>query len=121
MENLKKFVVDLSIKLLETEYSKSSIIEYLESINILNIEYTSQGCYINLNYKNSNLEMEPYNKSIIQDELIFDNLELVNENLICEISASIIQNKIRYIELWNKLGTNIIEFPKSYTLIKNWQ
>ena len=40
MNNLKDFVIDVSINLLETEYSKSSIIKHLEDISILNIEYT---------------------------------------------------------------------------------
>ncbi|WP_314244404.1 hypothetical protein [Empedobacter tilapiae] len=123
MNNLKDFMIDVSIKLLETEYSKSSIIKYLENISILNIEYTSNGCYINLNHKNSNLEMEPFNKNISQDELLFDALELINKdkNLLCEISTSIIHNKIIYIEIWNKLGHEISEIPENYTLNKKWQ
>jgi hypothetical protein len=42
-------------------------------------------------------------------------------NLLCDINIYIIELKIDYIEIWNKLGTEMNEIPSKYILRQMWK
>ena len=121
-DNIRNFLLKICPEILEGEFSQKSIIEYIQTVKILEIEFTGNGCFINLDSENSNFEMEIINKMHNQNELNFDGLELIHKdkNLLCEIRVLIIQQKINLIEIWNKLGSNFTEIPSEYELNKNW-
>jgi len=120
---IRNFIINICSEILEDEYSQQSIKNYLLNVKLEEIEYTGNGCFINLDSQNSELELELINNVYDQNDLYFDGLELNNddENLLCDINVLILQNKIDLIEIWNKLGTKMIKIPKKYTLKKTWK
>lgn len=122
-DEIQNFLLTICSKILEAEYSQKSIEEYILNVEIEEIEYTGNGCLINLNSQNSKIELELINKVYNQNDLNFDGLELINEdeNLLCDINVLIIQHKINLVEIWNKLGTGLNKIPTKYKLKQTWK
>ncbi len=122
-DEIQNFLLRICSEILEGEYSQKSIEEYILNVEIEEIKYTGNGCFINLNSQNSKIELELINKVYNQNDLNFDGLELINEdeNLLCDINVLIIQHKINLIEIWNKLGAGLNKIPTKYKLKQTWK